>query len=347
MGAVDNNIKKVNNMISVIIPVYNTGKYLKKCVCSIMNQTYNNLQIILVNDGSTDDSPAIMAELKNVDSRIVIIDRKHEGVSAARNAGIEAATGDFISFIDSDDWLEPNTYQIILGILKENDADAVYYEWMEEYSDGTSTAKGHDGKKKIVLSGDKIIQEFLKNNRSFRLSSGLLKSTLLRNVSFEVGRNRGEDMLVAFLTIVNTNRIVYVDIPLYHRFHRVGSLSNQKTFDSNDFGRATGTDVMVEYLRQNKPQFLQNAYCYSFNTYMIVLNQISYYRCEQEYAELYAAIRKRLKELWKLIDSPIKNLSKELVCAYMVFLMNKTIYHYTMVIYYRYVKKELGGKRQR
>lgn len=334
-------------MISVIIPIYNTGKYLKKCVCSIMNQTYNDLQIILVNDGSTDDSLAIMTELKNVDSRILIIDRKHEGVSGARNAGIEAATGDFISFIDSDDWLEPNTYQVILGILEENDADAVYYEWTEEYSDGTLTTKGHNGKKKIVLSGNEILQEYFRNNRSLRLSSGLLKSTLLRNVSFEVGRSRGEDMLVGFLTIVNTNRIVYVDIPMYHRFHRVGSLSNQKTFDSNDFGRATATDVVVEYIQQNKPQFLQNAYRYSFNFYMVILNQISYYRCEKEYAEIYMAIRKRLKELWELIDSPIKNLSKELACAYMVFLMNKTIYHYIMVIYYRYVKKELGGKRQR
>lgn len=334
------------NVISVIVPVYNTGTYLKKCVDSLINQTYKKLQIILVNDGSTDDSLAVMQKLKVMDPRIIVLDEPHKGVSAARNAGIAAATGNYISFIDSDDWLALDTYQKIVHIMHKNDADAVYFEWTEEYADGTSDAKGYTGKRKIIIKDDEIVKRYFKNDINLRISSGLLKSTLLRNVSFEVGRELGEDMLFSFLTLANARCIVYVDMPLYHRYHRKGSLGNQTKFKRSYFGTATCTDVMIEYIQKNRPQLLQEAYLFSFNFYMFVLNYISYYRCEKEFADIYAAIRKRLRELWKLIDMPLKKMPLRLCGAYMTFLVNKTLYHYFMVIYYRYVKKELGGKRQ-
>ena len=151
-------------MISVIIPIYNTGKYLERCIDSILKQTYKELQVILVNDGSTDNSLSIMKEYMKQDPRIFIIDRPHEGVSAARNAGLKEATGEYISFIDSDDWIEPDMYKIIHDILLENNADRVSCEWIEEYSDGTSTIKKHKGKKKIVIKDDEIIRRYLKND---------------------------------------------------------------------------------------------------------------------------------------------------------------------------------------
>lgn len=333
-------------MISVIIPVYNTESYLKRCVNSIINQTYKDLQIILVNDGSTDNSITIMQKFKKMDSRILVIDKPHKGVSAARNAGIEAATGDYISFIDSDDWLENDAYQVLLDILQKKDADAVYFGWNEEFSDGTSTGKRHKGNEKKVIDGDEIIKWFLNNEIPLRVTCALMRNTLLENVVFEVGRELGEDMLFCFLTLAKANRIVYVDIPLYHRFHRIGSLANQLQFKRSYFGTATCTDVMIEYIQQNRPQFLQEAYIFSFNFYMFVLNHISYYRCEKEFLDIYDAIRKRLQELWKLIDSPIRKLPVRLSGAYIVFNVNKVLYHYCMVVYYHYIKKELGGKRQ-
>ena len=334
-------------MISVIIPVYNTGAFLGKCIESLLEQTYRDLQIILINDGSTDNTLSVMKEYAQRDSRIQIINRIHEGVSAARNAGIEAATGDYVSFVDSDDWLDKETYQIALSSLNENEADAFYFEWTEEYSDGSFTTKGYDGKKKVVLEGDDIIKRFFRMDLSLRLSSSLLKRSLLKDVLFEVGRERGEDMLVSFQTIAHAGKIVYMDLPLYHRYHRVGSLSNQTSFQRSDFGRATCTDVMVDYIAKNKPSLIQNAYVYSLNFYMVILNQISYYRCEKENADIYSLIQKRLKELWELIDNPRKNLPKELLYAYCVFCCNKTIYHWIMVFYYQVIKRELGGKRQR
>lgn len=333
-------------MISIIIPVYNTGKYLPKCVNSLTAQTYEDLQIIIINDGSTDDSLTVMRELESKDSRIQIIDRVHKGVSAARNAGLETVAGEYVSFIDSDDWIELNAYQELMNIMRRNDADAVYFEWTEEFSDGTSTTNGHTGKNKRVAEGDDVIKEYFKNEVPLRLSSGLLKSSLLEGVFFEVGREMGEDMLVSFQTLAQARRIVYVDIPLYHRYYRNESLSNRLYFDRRDFGTATCTDVMVDYIQQERPDLLQDAYAFSFNFYMVVMNYLSYYRCETENEDIYNAIMKRLPELWSLIDSPMKRLPVELSAAYIFFRRNKRLYHYIMVVYYRYIKKELNGKRQ-
>ena len=99
--------------ISVIVPIYNVEKYLEKCLESIINQTFINLEIILINDGSTDFSGSICEKYKNKDNRIILIHKKNEGLSAARNKGLSIATGDYISFVDSDDFLDLNMYEIL------------------------------------------------------------------------------------------------------------------------------------------------------------------------------------------------------------------------------------------
>ena len=98
-------------MISVIIPIYNVEKYLTKCIESVINQTYKNLEIILVNDGSTDNSKEIIDKYSSIDSRIKVINKKNGGLSDARNVGIELAKGEYITFLDSDDWIELNMYE--------------------------------------------------------------------------------------------------------------------------------------------------------------------------------------------------------------------------------------------
>lgn len=108
--------------ISVIIPVYNVEKYLQKCLDSVINQTYKNLEIICINDGSPDNSGKILDEYAKKDSRIIVIHQENAGVSAARNRGLEIATGEYIAFVDSDDWLKPECYELALNVL-ENDKE--------------------------------------------------------------------------------------------------------------------------------------------------------------------------------------------------------------------------------
>ena len=102
------------NLVSVIVPIYNVEKYLEKCIESIVNQTYKNLEIILVDDGSQDNCPAMCDEWTQKDSRIKVIHKKNGGLSSARNAGLEVSNGEYISFVDSDDWLDENTFEELL-----------------------------------------------------------------------------------------------------------------------------------------------------------------------------------------------------------------------------------------
>ena len=112
-------------MISIVVPVYNVEKYLSQCLDSILTQTYKNLEIILVDDGSTDKSGSICDSYKKKDPRIVVIHKENGGLSDARNAGVAICKGDFISFVDSDDYLSPYFYEILMGVAQKRNCDIV------------------------------------------------------------------------------------------------------------------------------------------------------------------------------------------------------------------------------
>lgn len=115
------------HMVSIIIPVYNVEKYLCRCIDSVINQTYNNLEIILVNDGSQDNSARICDEYKEIDSRIVVIHKQNGGLASARNAGLKVVNGDYILFVDSDDWINKETVEELLNIAITNKVDFVRF----------------------------------------------------------------------------------------------------------------------------------------------------------------------------------------------------------------------------
>ncbi len=122
------------NKISVIVPIYNVEQYLPKCVDSILNQTYRNLEIILVDDGSTDASPKLCDEYAQKDPRVVVLHKENGGASSSRNAGLDMASGEYIAFVDSDDWLDSNMYTDMMEILLKHDADIVEcgYKYIKE-----------------------------------------------------------------------------------------------------------------------------------------------------------------------------------------------------------------------
>ena len=115
----------MNHLISVIVPIYNVEKYLNRCIDSIINQTYTNLEIILINDGSTDNSKRICETYCNKDSRVVLINQANSGSSIARNTGLDQANGDIISFIDSDDYIDNSMFEKMLNLLVEHQLDVV------------------------------------------------------------------------------------------------------------------------------------------------------------------------------------------------------------------------------
>lgn len=133
--------------VSIIVPVYKVERYLGKCIDSILAQTLKEFELILIDDGSPDNSPIICDEYGKKDTRIKVIHQKNAGVSAARNTGLDIARGEFIGFVDSDDWIEPNTYEIAYNTALEKNADIVQWDFVFDYSSGKSIEKkfGVDG----------------------------------------------------------------------------------------------------------------------------------------------------------------------------------------------------------
>ena len=173
--------------VSVVVPVYNTKKYLSECLQSITSQTYKNLEIIVVDDGSTDGSDKICDYFSSKDRRIKVIHKKNEGVVVARKTGYEMATGEYLATVDSDDWIEPTMYQdMVEEILKEN-VDFVSVGYCREYADGIKKTSTQT-KKYIILDNSHsqdILKETITGTRSclvFMQWSKLVKADIQKKV---------------------------------------------------------------------------------------------------------------------------------------------------------------------
>jgi len=149
----------MNELVSVIIPVYNTSQYLDRCLNSVVNQTHCKLQIILVDDGATDNSPRMCDEWATKDSRIEVIHKKNEGLGYTRNAGLAVATGEYVCFLDSDDTIDLNTIEECVENLSKQGADACYYGRKTQQADG-SVVVNTDYPEKLVYVGEEVKREF-------------------------------------------------------------------------------------------------------------------------------------------------------------------------------------------
>ena len=146
--------------VSIVLPIYNVEKYLNRCIKSILNQTYSDLEVILVDDGSPDGCPRLCDEWSKKDKRIKVVHKKNAGLGMARNTGIDTATGDFICFFDSDDFIDPHTIQEAIEVVAKTRAEIVSFGYYD-YSDGEIIETHIPCESILLYSGDKIIDEFL------------------------------------------------------------------------------------------------------------------------------------------------------------------------------------------
>lgn len=203
-----------NPLISIIIPVYNPGEHLKKCMNSILNQTYENLEIILIDDGSSDGSELLCDKFASMDSRVKCIHQQNRGVSVARNAGIQISSGDYYHFLDSDDYMELHAYEHMMDIIRENKCDAVTFEYFITFFDHEITNCLDKSKYGMFFGVD--IQQNLMTGMQF-CSTKLLSKQLINGLSFREDIYRGEDTLFAAIALSRSSKGVYFDsVPLYH-----------------------------------------------------------------------------------------------------------------------------------
>lgn len=212
--------------ISVIVPVYNCADYVERCVRSIMAQTYDDLEIICVDDGSSDGSGEILDELALEDSRIRVIHQANGGVSAARNTGIEIATGDLITFADSDDAVEPDMYETLLPLFTDESIDIVHCGYKRVYTDGS--IKDVNGTGKLVNQNRYEASECLLLGTLFvgSMCNKLYKAPLFSNMRLDTTVAINEDVLANAELFGRANRIVFLDVGKYLVYERVGSASS-------------------------------------------------------------------------------------------------------------------------
>ncbi len=215
------------NKISVIIPVYNAERYLKKCLDTVINQTIEVYEIILINDGSTDLSGIICNEYLKQYKNIKVIHKQNEGVSAARNAGLKVASGDLISFVDADDCLENDMYEILVNTLNDYQSDIVHCGY-KRMSEDDIILKECFGTHRIIEQNSKqaIANMLTGKIVNCGLWNKIYRKTVLKNCIFDEHLKNNEDILFNFIAFQNSSRIVFVDETKYLYYNHSTSTCN-------------------------------------------------------------------------------------------------------------------------
>lgn len=216
-------------LISVIVPVYNVERYLKKCIDSLRNQTYTNIEIILIDDGSSDQSGDICDYYAKSDSRIRVIHQENQGVSLSRNVGLRVASGTYIAFVDPDDWIERNMYQYLYQQLQDSGADICVCAcfWEHIHQNQTDILAMSCDQTYSAQEAIKLI--FSRNGLKGVVWNKLFRSSVLydldRNVKFLFDSDISiwEDILWLSHVVPSVKSIHYVSLPLYHYIERIDS----------------------------------------------------------------------------------------------------------------------------
>ena len=211
-------------LISVIVPVYKVEPYLDKCISSIVNQTYRNLEIILVDDGSPDNCPAMCDAWAEKDSRIRVIHKPNGGLSDARNAGMAATTGELMAFVDSDDWVDAHYIEYLHHALHQTNADISACDLREAYDESAVAASAEQMPQVEISTPEEAIEDIL-HNRRFRAVAWnkLYTRQIMTGEKFETGRLH-EDEFFSYRLYDKATQLAYIDLPLYNYRQRAGSI---------------------------------------------------------------------------------------------------------------------------
>lgn len=240
-------------MISIIVPIYNVQQYLSKCIESIFAQSFRDIEIILVDDGSTDECPQMCDEFAKQDCRIRVIHKKNGGLSDARNAGMKVAQGEWIYFLDSDDWMHPEALQTLYDFAKENNCDVVqgglYYAYEDHLLYRQPSRKEL---KQCVLDNEDAMHQLVVNDRVKNFAWGkLYKTELIRGVEFPVGKYF-EDSFWQHLIMHRVKKYGIVDDPLYYYRQRENGISGN--FSERNLDLLKGYEERISFIKRNYPE---------------------------------------------------------------------------------------------
>ena len=245
-----------NKLISVIVPVYNVRPYLKRCIDSIIAQTYSNLEILLVDDGSTDGSGELCDAYARQDARVQVIHKKNAGQAAARNDAIDIARGSYLGFVDSDDFIDCRMFEILYQDLTEHDAQ-ISTVTFQEFTEEKEVTVSRNLMSIECQAGEKILQKLLLEEKIGDFSwNKLYRRELFKEIRYPVGRMM-EDQGIMYKLVDQCTKVTYRPIRLYFYYQRPDSTLHRRTLkfyeDKWDMGCQR-----YQYIREKYPDMLEN-----------------------------------------------------------------------------------------
>ena len=316
------------DLISVIIPVYNVEKYLIKCLDSIINQTYKNIEIILIDDGSPDNCGRICDEYAKRDYRIKVIHKKNEGVAAARNEGLKESKGNYITFVDSDDIVKDDYIEYLYNILTKNDADIACCNFEYIYEQKTNYNKRECKEEKIIVYDKKEALENLLYQKEIDTSpwGKIYRKDIFKGIMFPTGKIY-EDFGTIYKTIINANRVVYGNQKKYLYLQRNTSTIGRE-FCEKDFDMLELAIEMKKYIMDKYPELEDAINSRIINMDFYFIRRIDKNKYNNEYKKIKDDIKQKRKKVLK--DKNIK--LKTRIAIYISYInidITKYIYIFT------------------
>lgn len=273
--------------VSIIVPVYNAEKYLREAIESVLNQTYTDFELLLINDRSTDNSREICEEYTQKDNRIILFENNTEnhGPGPTRNIGLDNATGEFIYFMDADDWIDNNLLKVCIDRMKETDADIVQLGIVCEQGGGKKSIEYYHKENNLITRNtiEKNFVYFWKENR-FGLTLNLLRKEKVKSVRFE-NMISGEDISYVLDAFCNAEKIAYISKALYHYRYVEGSTSrrwNKETVEQ----RAVIWEHQKQFLKSIDINLDNSAYAeVAYDNFIWAIYQLSSNLCPLSYKD--------------------------------------------------------------
>lgn len=279
--------------ISVIVPIYNTEKYLHKCIDSILNQTFKDLEVILVDDGSTDSSGAICDEYSKKDNRVVVVHKPNGGLSDARNAGIDVAKGEYISFIDSDDFITQTMMETMYELAQKMGAEISITGRINRFEFNNREIVDFKLDEEKIYSKEEAVQQILiRNEIDVSVCDKLFKKTLFDHIRFPVGETN-EDCAIIFRVILNARTLAHTSTADYYYCHRNNSISSSLNIKKMLF-LLKNAEQNRQLIQTELPQLTTEAILYQ-----VFANQIVYHNIAKSKTFFHKKISKDEKILMK------------------------------------------------
>lgn len=309
-------------LVSVIVPLYEAEQFMKKCVDSLLNQTYDNVEIILVNDGSKDNTVNICKEYEKEHSNIIVVDAPHGGVSVTRNIGLHYIKGDYFTFVDSDDWVEPTFVEDMIEKIIKNDAELAVCGYKKYYS-SNNVREEISTENNCVMTGEEVLYSMLKPNGTFTsLWNKMYSSKLLKADSdlhlFNEELTIGEDEVWLVELLSNVSKAVWVDKALYVWNQREGSITHTKSFEAWKMTELDAKQKVVEFLENTGVSSnIKKLACVRLNKSLIRYTRLAYFAHDKDAFDKVKKMRKgkiKFSDYFVMNEVSRKHQIKIMVC---------------------------------